>query len=166
MIVTHVDKNPEQLKMTITAELDATVERAWQLWSDPRQLEQWWGPPGYPATFTKHDLTAGAHVSYYMTGPEGEQYHGWWKVQAVDPPTRLELQDGFADSDGKPNPEMPTGLMVVSLSDNGGVTLMAIESSFDSLETMEKILQMGQEEGMIAAIGQIEGILTSAAKAS
>ena len=61
---------------------------------------------------------------------------------------------------------MPTGLMVVTLTENGGGTLMAIESSFESLETMEKILEMGQEEGMIEAIGQIEGILTSAAKAS
>ena len=118
MIATHVVKDPEHLTMTITAELDATVDRAWQLWADPRQLEQWWGPQGYPATFTTHDLTAGAHVSYFMTGPDGEQHHGWWKVQAVDPPTRLELQDGFGDSDGRPNPEMPTGLMVVTLTEN------------------------------------------------
>jgi uncharacterized protein YndB with AHSA1/START domain len=166
MIVTHVDKNPEQLKMTISAELDATPERAWQLWSDPRQLERWWGPPGYPATFTEHDLTPGAHVSYFMTSPEGERHHGWWKVLAVDPPARLELQDGFADSEGKPDPEMPTGVMVVTLTANGGGTLMAVESSFPSIETMEQLLEMGQEEGMIAAMGQIEGILTSVAKPS
>ena len=166
MIATHVVKDPEHLTMTITAELDATVDRAWQLWADPRQLEQWWGPPGYPATFTTHDLTAGAHVSYFMTAPDGKQYHGWWKVQAVDPPTRLELQDGFGDSDGRPNPEMPTGLMVVTLTENEGGTLMAIESSFESLETMEKLLEMGQEEGMLEAIGQIEGILAARAPAS
>ena len=166
MIPTHVVKDPEHLTMTITAELDATVDRAWQLWADPRQLEQWWGPPGYPATFTTHDLTAGAHVSYFMTAPDGERFHGWWKVQAVDPPTRLELQDGFADSDGRPDPEMPTGLMVVTLTENEGGTLMAIESSFESLETMEKVLEMGQEEGMVEAIGQIEGILAARAPAS
>ena len=76
MIATHVVKDPEHLTMTITAELDATVDRAWQLWADPRQLEQWWGPPGYPATFTTHDMTAGAHVSYFMTGPDSGQHHG------------------------------------------------------------------------------------------
>ena len=80
--------------------------------------------------------------------------------------TRLELQDGFGDSDGRPNPEMPTGLMVVTLTENEGGTLMAIESSFESLETMEKLLEMGQEEGMLEAIGQIEGILAARAPAS
>ena len=44
MSVTRVEKHPEFLTMTVTADLDATVERAWQLWADPRQFEQWWGP--------------------------------------------------------------------------------------------------------------------------
>jgi hypothetical protein len=56
--------------------------------------------------------------------------------------------------------------MVVTLTENDGGTLMAIESSFESLETMEKLLEMGQEEGMIEAIGQIEGILAARAPAS
>ena len=72
MTVAHVRRDPEALTMTITAELDATVERAWQLWADPRQLERWWGPPTYPATVVDHDLTAGGRVSYFMTGPDGD----------------------------------------------------------------------------------------------
>ena len=63
MTVTSFRKDPEALTMTITAELDATVERAWQLWADPRQLERWWGPPTYPATVVDHDLaTVAGHV--------------------------------------------------------------------------------------------------------
>jgi hypothetical protein len=76
------------------------------------------------------------------------------------------VQDGFGDSEGKPNPEMPTGLMIVTLTEKDGGTLMAIESSFESLETMEKVLEMGQEEGMVEAIGQIEGILAASAPTS
>src|SRR5918995_434428 len=53
-----------------------TVRRAWQLWADPRQLERWWGPPGYPATFVDHDLTVGSRATYYMTSPEGEKHSG------------------------------------------------------------------------------------------
>ena len=48
MSVTSVEKDLEALTMTVTADLDATVERAWQLWADPRQFERWWGPPGLP----------------------------------------------------------------------------------------------------------------------
>ena len=62
MSVTSVEKDPEALTMTVTAHLDATVERAWQLWADPRQFERWWGPPGYPTTVVDQDLRAGACI--------------------------------------------------------------------------------------------------------
>jgi uncharacterized protein YndB with AHSA1/START domain len=52
MTVTAVRKDPHALTMTIDAEFDASLERVWQLWADPLQLERWWGPPTYPATFT------------------------------------------------------------------------------------------------------------------
>ena len=73
MTVTAVRKDPETLTMTLEAEFDASPDRVWQLWADPRQLERWWGPPTYPATFTKHDLAPGSRVEYHMTGPEGDQ---------------------------------------------------------------------------------------------
>jgi uncharacterized protein YndB with AHSA1/START domain len=160
MTVTSIHKDPEALTMTITTEFDAPVERVWQLWADPRQLERWWGPPTYPATFVDHDLTPGARVSYFMTGPDGAKSEGWWEVLAVDPPTRLEMKDGFAD-DGTPNDSMPGPMaMVVTLTErDGGGTIMTIESQFPSLEEMEQLMTMGMDEGMAAALGQIEGIL-------
>ncbi|MGH9137355.1 MAG: SRPBCC family protein [Acidimicrobiales bacterium] len=160
MTVTSLRKDPEALTMTITAELDATVERAWQLWDDPRQLERWWGPPTYPATFVDHDLTPGGRVTYFMTGPDGDKPHGWWDVLTVEPPHRLELKDGFADDSGAPNDAMPTMTMVVNLTErDDGRTLMSIETRFPSVEAMEQLLSMGMEEGMAAAVGQIDEIL-------
>src|SRR5947199_165925 len=82
--------------LAIDAEFDASPERVWQLWADPRQLERWWGPPTYPATFTKHDLAPGSRVEYHMTGPEGDQPHGYWDIVEVDPPRSLVFRDGFA----------------------------------------------------------------------
>ena len=103
MTVTDVRKDPTALTMTVASEWDAPIARVWQLWADPRKLERWWGPPTYPATVVEHDLRPGGKVSYFMTSPEGEQHHGWWKVVAVDEPHRLDLEDGFADTDGNPN---------------------------------------------------------------
>lgn len=159
MSVTHVHTDPTALTLTITVELDATVERAWLLWADPRQLQRWWGPPGYPATFVDHELTAGHRSTYYMTSPEGEKYYGWWEVLAVDPPRRLEVLDGFGDATGAPAEDMPEGRMVVTLTERPGGTEMVITSHFPTPEAMEQVLAMGQEEGMVQAIGQIEGIL-------
>ena len=129
MTVTAVEKNAATLSMTITTELDATPDRVWQLWSDPRQLDRWWGPPTYPATFTKHDLTPGSRIEYHMTGPEGDQPKGYWDVLEVDPPHRLTVRDGFANEDGTPNNEFPTGEMRVTIEEIGaGRTRMSIEN--------------------------------------
>jgi uncharacterized protein YndB with AHSA1/START domain len=160
MSVTSVLKNPEELTMSIAATFDAPIEEVWRVWSDPRKLERWWGPPTYPATVMDHDLTPGGSVTYFMTGPEGDQHRGWWVVRAVEPPHRLEFEDGFADNAGEPNPNMPTTTTRVSLTEveNGG-TAMTIETTFPTLEAMEKLVAMGMEEGMTLAIGQIDGLL-------
>jgi uncharacterized protein YndB with AHSA1/START domain len=160
MTVTAVRKDPQALSMTLDAEFDASPERVWELWADPRQLERWWGPPTYPATFTKHALAPGSRVEYHMTGPEGDQPKGFWDVVEVAPPHRLVVHDGFANDDGTPNLEMPTGVMRVAIDDIGaGRTRMSIESIFPTTEAMEQLLAMGQEEGMKQAIGQIDAIL-------
>lgn len=160
MTVTSVRKDPEALTMTFTAELDATVERVWQVWADPRQLERWWGPPSYPATVVDHDLVPGGRVTYFMTGPDGKEYGGWWEVLAVEPPHRLQFKDGFVDDSGTPNDAMPTTTTVVTLAEReGGGTVMTLESSFPSLEAMEQLVAMGVEEGMAAAMAQIDQIL-------
>ncbi|HMK10565.1 MAG TPA: SRPBCC domain-containing protein [Acidimicrobiales bacterium] len=160
MTVKDVTKDPKALTMRITAELDAPIERCWQLWADPRQLERWWGPPTYPATFVDHDLSAGGKVSYFMTGPDGEKFHGYWTVVSVDPPRVLEVTDGFADENGTHNDDLPITSMTVTLSEGGsGRTVMVIESHFPSLEAMQQMIEMGMEEGMTLAMGQIDAIL-------
>jgi uncharacterized protein YndB with AHSA1/START domain len=160
MTVTSVRKDAEALTMSITAELDATVDRAWQLLADPRQLERWWGPPTYPATVYDHDLSPGGRVSYAMTGPEGDASRGYWDVLAVEPPRRLEILDGFADDEGRPNDTMPKTTAVFTLSErDGGGTVLAIETRFPSAEAMEQLVSMGMEEGIKEALGQIDAIL-------
>jgi uncharacterized protein YndB with AHSA1/START domain len=160
MTVTAVRKDPEKLTMTLDAEFEATPERVWQLWADPRQLERWWGPPGYPATFTALDLRPGARAEYYMTTPEGDTPRGYWDIVEVDPPRRLYARDGFANADGTPNTEMGSGEMHVTIEELGeGRTRMSIENVFPDTATMEQLLAMGQEEGMTEAVGQIDAIL-------
>lgn len=161
MTVKDVKKDPASLTMVVTAEFDAPVDRVWQLWADPRQLERWWGPPTYPATFTDHDLVPGGTASYFMTGPEGDKSHGWWRIVAVDPPHSLEMQDGFADDTGTPNPDMPVMTMRVVLSDERGVTQVTITTTFPSLEAMEQLTEMGMDEGMREAMAQMDDILAA-----
>ena len=159
MTVTAVRKDPAHLTMTLDAEFDASPARVWQLWADPRQLERWWGPPTYPATFTKHDLTPGSRVEYHMTGPEGDQPRGFWDIVEVDPPRALVFRDGFANDDGSPNTDLPSNEVRVTIAEAGGRTRMSIASVFASAAAMEQVLAMGMEEGLTQAVGQIDAIL-------
>ena len=130
MTVTAVTKNPEALSMAISAEFEATPERVWQLWADPRQLERWWGPPDYPATFEAHDLRPGSRVSYFMTTPEGDTPRGYWDVLEVDAPRRLVpgaglpssvLRDGMSGRERGAEPDAAFGQVVTQLRGNTGL---------------------------------------------
>lgn len=159
MSVTAVDKDPTNNTMTITAEFAAPADRVWQIWADPRQLERWWGPPSYPATVVDHDFRPGGIVNYFMTGPEGDQSHGYWRILTVDAPRQLEFEDGFADEDGAPNTDLPATTITVTLDEQDGRTRMAIRNAFPSTEAMEQMVAMGMIEGMTEAISQINGLL-------
>ena len=159
MSVTSVDKDYENLTITLVSEFDAPIERVWELWADPRKLERWWGPPTYPATFEKHDLSPGGEMAYYMTGPDGEQPHGWWRIESVDPPASLEFTDGFADENGTPNDDMPVIRIRVELTERDGGTRMQTRSTFESREEMDKLVEMGMVEGMREAAGQMDALL-------
>ena len=76
MPVTDVTTDPEALTMTLEAEFDASVDRLWSAFTDPQQLERFWGPPGWPSRFPQFDFTVGGHARYVMTSPKGEQSWG------------------------------------------------------------------------------------------
>lgn len=162
MTVISSHKDTEALSLTIVAEFDANVDRLWQVWEDPRQLERWWGPPTWPATFDSHDFVPGGKASYFMTGPEGEKSRGWWRFTAIEAPHRLEFDDGFADENGDPVAKMGTTHCVVTLEAVDGRTRMTTVSTFESAEQLEQMIAMGMEEGIKAALGQIDGILEHA----
>ena len=160
MTLTETRKDTEALTLTVDSEFDASAQRVWQLWSDPRQLERWWGPPSYPATVDSHDLRPGGRVAYHMTGPSGDQPRGYWDVLETNPPHSLAFRNGFANADGSPNSDMPPNMMRVLIERTGDErTRMSIETTFPSREAMEQLMAMRMEEGLNEAVGQIDAIL-------
>lgn len=162
MPVVSTTQDLEALTLTIVSDLAAPPSQVWGLWSDPRQLERWWGPPTWPATFEQHDLVVGGASRYYMTGPEGEKARGWWEFVRVEEPRLIEFDDGFSDDSGAPNPQMPTIRGRVELEESSAGTLMTITSTFATAEQMQQLVSMGMPEGMTLAVGQIDQLLVGA----
>ena len=161
MPLTDVTTDIDNRTLVMTCDFPVTPERLWQVWADPRQLEQWWGPEGYPATVTEHDLKPGGLVKYHMTSPEGEKYPGGWEVVAVDAPHRLELRDFFADADGNPVESAPTSRMVVEITATAGGVRMVNTSTWETAQAMQQVLDMGVVEGSSSAVGQLDALLAA-----
>ncbi|HEX6969784.1 MAG TPA: SRPBCC domain-containing protein [Micromonosporaceae bacterium] len=161
MPVSDVHQDLDNLTLTITAHFNAPVARIWQIYADPRQLEKVWGPPTYPATVVDHDLRPGGRVTYYMTGPDGERYAGYWLVTSVDEPRSFSFHDGFADLDFNPRTELPVSKNDYTFSAYNGGTRAIYVSRYESAEALQQVLDMGAVEGATSAINQIDDLIAS-----
>ncbi|WNM24322.1 SRPBCC family protein [Demequina capsici] len=159
MPITNVEKDLDALTMTITAEFPVPVSRLWGAFDDPRQLEQFWGPPGWPARFTRHDMAVGGRSHYTMTGPEGESSSGYWEFTRIEPGKTIELVDGFATDDGEPNPQMPTMRMSMVFEPTDAGSRFVSTTWFNSLDELNQLLEMGMEQGTLMAMGQMDRVL-------
>jgi len=163
MPITSVTKDPEALTMTVTAEFPVAVARLWDAYADPRQLEKFWGPVEWPATFARHDFATGGRSDYYMTGPDGERSAGYWKYINVDPGKSFEVEDGFATEPGVENTDMPSMRMVFTFESTDTGSRVSTTTHFPSAEALEQLLGMGMEEGMTSAMSQMDAVITDLA---
>ena len=159
MPVTDVTTDPEALTMTLTAEFAAPVERVWNAFTTPQQLERFWGPPGWPARFIAFDLSVGGHAQYRMTSPQGETSAGRWEFLAIDAPYRFEVLDGFANDDGDVLEGMPTMRMTFAFEATEAGTRMTNVTYFATLDALEQIISFGAVEGSTAAMNQLDRVL-------
>lgn len=163
MPITSVTSDAQALTLTVVGEYPVPVARLWEAWSDPRQLERFWGPVEWPARFTRHDMAVGGRSLYHMTGPDGTEAHGWFRFLRVEPMRLVEVEDGFGHPDGTPDEDMPTMRMVFTFEEIPTGSRYTCLTSFPSLEAMERLVEMGMMEGMRSAMGQLDAVLADLA---
>ncbi len=159
MPVTDVTTDAEALTMTLVADFDAPVDRLWGVFTDPRQLERFWGPPGWPATFAVFQLVVGGRAEYFMTSPRGEQSRGAWEFLSIDEPRRFEVLDSFVDADGAPIDGMPSMRMTFHFDETSAGSRLTNVTYFTSAEALEQVFAMGAVEGSTMAMNQLDRVL-------
>ncbi|NUL46257.1 ATPase [Cellulosimicrobium funkei] len=159
MPVTNVSKDPQAMTMTIVADFPVPVRRLWDAYADPRQLEKFWGPVGWPATFTRHDMYPGGESQYFMTGPDGERSAAWFEFIAVTEGRSFEVLDGFSTDDGSRDPGSPVMRMVFDFQETAEGARLVHTTHFNSAADLEQILEMGMEEGTLSAMSQIDAVV-------
>jgi uncharacterized protein YndB with AHSA1/START domain len=159
MPITSVSSDPATLTMTVRGEYPVPVERLWDAYADPRQLERFWGPVEWPARFTRHDMAVGGESHYYMTGPDGATSRGWFRFLRVEHCALLEVEDGFADDAGAVNTSMPSMRIAFRFESTPTGSRSTTVTTFPSIAAMEQLLQMGMMEGMQSAASQLDPML-------
>jgi uncharacterized protein YndB with AHSA1/START domain len=94
-----------------------------------------------------------------MTGPAGDKSRGWWRIEAIDKPHRLDFANGLAGDDGEPMADIEPMAASATFEAHEGGTQMTVVSRFVDSAQMEKLIDMGMEEGMAQALGQIDSLL-------
>jgi len=154
MPLTSVTKDVAELTLTVVGNYPVPQQRLWEAFADPRQLERFWGPPTWPATFTHHDLVAGGRAEYFLSGPDGEKWSGSWKFTAVDPISSFEAHDG---DDNVEDEDLPSSMKFTFDATPTG-SRFTVVTRFSGVEAMERTIP-GMEEGLRAALPQLDEVL-------
>lgn len=149
-----VDK--ENNKITVDRSFNAPIDLVWAAWTEAEILDQWWAPKPWQTRTKTMDFKEGGHWLYAMLGPNNEEH--WVKVDfiTINHQKSFTTYDGFCNSDGVLNTEMPRNKWENSFSSQADSTLVNIVLTFDSLSDLEKILEMGFKEGFTAGLENLD----------
>mgnify|MGYP001486974837 CR=1 FL=1 len=144
---------------TITREFAAERSLVWDAFTKPELLDQWTAPKPWTAK-TKHmNFEVGGRRFYAMVSPDGKEMWSIQKYTSITPKTNFKMFNAFADADE--SPQLPGSDWDHNFSEKDGKTTVIIEIYNESLERMEKMLEMGFVEGFKATIGNLDDLLAS-----
>ncbi|MFI0430963.1 SRPBCC domain-containing protein [Mariniflexile sp. HMF6888] len=157
--LTNFTKDLENKKLHVTRTFNAPLELVWSTWTEPELLEQWWAPKPYIAVIQFMDFKEGGHCLYYMLSPEGDKH--WCRADylKISKHRYFTVQDAFCNEEGVTNTEHPSMHWNNQFESKENTTHVKIEISFDKVEDIQKIIDMGFKEGFTAALENLDDYL-------
>ncbi len=96
-----------------------------------------------------------------MIGPNGEEHWSLAEYTQVEFEKKYTGIDGFTDTEGKINIDMPQSKWVVNFTDKGDITLVEFMINYPDLIQLERTIQMGFKEGLSVAMEGLDELLAS-----
>jgi uncharacterized protein YndB with AHSA1/START domain len=156
---TQVTKDLQAKSIVVSREFNAPIEKVWKAYSQKEILDQWWGPSPWRAETQSMDFRTGGHWSYAMVGPNNEKHFARMNYIKIDPYKKFDIEDLFCDDKGNPAPGMPVskGQMIFTKTANG--TKVEFKMSYNSAEEVQKMVEMGFEQGITQCLEQLAVLL-------
>ena len=146
----------------INREFDASLSLVWDAFTKQEILDQWWAPKPWSSKTKVMNFEVGGRRFYAMVSPEGHERWSVQKYTSISPKTNFKFLNAFADENE--NPELPGSEWDLNFSEENGKTKVHITIYNESLERMEKMIEMGFKEGMTATLKSLETLLTTLPK--
>ena len=146
-------------KAFIDREFDAELPLVWDAFTKQELLDQWWAPKPWSSKTKVMNFEVGGRRFYAMVSPEG---HEKWSIQqysSITPKTNFKFLNAFADENE--NPELPGSEWDLSFSEQNGITKVSVAIYNESLERMERMIEMGFKEGFSMTMNSLEELLAS-----
>jgi uncharacterized protein YndB with AHSA1/START domain len=150
-----VDKQTKTV--SITKEFAFELSLVWDAYTKPELLDQWWAPKPMASRTKVMDFRVGGRRFYAMVSPEGQERWALQKYTSISPKTNFKLFNAFADEDE--NPELPGSDWDLTFSEQDGTTKVSISIYNESLERLEKMVEMGFKEGTMSQLDNLEDLL-------
>lgn len=146
----------------ITRDFDADLSMVWDAFTKAELLDQWVAPKPWTSRTKFMDFRVGGRRFYAMVSPEGQERWSIQKYTSISPKTNFKLFNTFADKDE--NPELPGSDWTYTFSEKNGKTTVHITIYNESLERMEKMIEMGFKEGFTMSMTNLENLLATSTK--
>jgi uncharacterized protein YndB with AHSA1/START domain len=143
----------------ITREFDADLSLVWDAFTQQEILDQWWAPKPWASKTKVMNFKVGGRRFYAMVSPEGQERWSIQKYTSISPKTNFKFLNAFADKDE--NPELPGSEWDLSFSEENGKTKVNVSIYNESLERMEKMIEMGFKEGFMMTLKSLEDLLAT-----
>ena len=155
-----VDKSKKTV--FITREFDAELSLVWDAFTKKEILDQWWAPKPFASKTKVLDFKVGGRRFYAMVSPEGQERWILQKYTSISPKTNFKFFNAFADENE--TPELPGSEWDHTFSEENGTTKVNIAIYNESLERMEKQIEMGFKEGFTMTLNYLAELLSTLSK--
>ena len=156
-----VDKQTKTV--SITKEFAAELSLVWDAYTKPELLDQWWAPKPFTSRTKVMDFQVGGRRFYAMVSPEGDERWVVQKYTSITPKTNFKMFNAFADADE--NLELPGSDWDLSFSEQDGKTKVHISIYNESLERLERMIELGFVEGTKVQLNNLEELLAKLLRA-
>jgi uncharacterized protein YndB with AHSA1/START domain len=159
---TQVIKDLKEKSILVSREFNAPLANVWRAYTEPRFLDQWWGPAPWRAETKTMNFSTGGYWLYVMVGPNNERHWGRMNYVAIDHHKTISIEDVFCDENGTVNTDLPVSKGYIKFSATATGTRVEFKTMYASEADVIKLIEMGFEQGFTMALTQLEAVLTNA----